>query len=292
VERKDVADWTPERIRRLWDWHASRAAGADDGTPFSARLGTGLVRLVAHAGRLGGRVLDYGCGPGHLLAALLDAGVAEARGCDASPESVTRANARLAGRARWGGAVVVPRPPAPWPDGSFDVVTCVETLEHLPEDLLVPVVRELARLAAPGGAVVVTTPNAEDLAARATYCPFCDAEFHPVGHLRSLVPATLRALLEGAGLAVPFCAPVSLERFQPARLPRPGDLSPRLLLKGVRWGLRAAVLRPLDALAPRPFPEGRWFGRLVRRGGPFLAAVAVRPAAPAAGEPPPAPPEG
>jgi ubiquinone/menaquinone biosynthesis C-methylase UbiE len=45
----------------------------------------------------------------------------------------------------------------PFPDASFDLITCNMVVEHLPDPL--PVFRELARVLAPGGRVMIHTPN-------------------------------------------------------------------------------------------------------------------------------------
>lgn len=44
----------------------------------------------------------------------------------------------------------------PVPDGSFDAVICTEVLEHVPEPIAV--VRELGRIIAPGGRLILTAP--------------------------------------------------------------------------------------------------------------------------------------
>src|SRR5262245_22280792 len=44
----------------------------------------------------------------------------------------------------------------PVPNGSFDVVLCTEMLEHHPEPIAV--VRELSRILAPGGRLLLTAP--------------------------------------------------------------------------------------------------------------------------------------
>jgi ubiquinone/menaquinone biosynthesis C-methylase UbiE len=44
----------------------------------------------------------------------------------------------------------------PIPDASFDVVICTEVLEHVPEPIAV--VRELGRVVAPGGRLILTAP--------------------------------------------------------------------------------------------------------------------------------------
>ncbi|NUB30509.1 methyltransferase domain-containing protein [Azospirillum brasilense] len=47
-------------------------------------------------------------------------------------------------------------PALPAPDGAFDVVLCTEVLEHVPEP--VAAVREMARVLAPGGTLLLTAP--------------------------------------------------------------------------------------------------------------------------------------
>jgi SAM-dependent methyltransferase len=44
----------------------------------------------------------------------------------------------------------------PWEDGTFDLVTCLDVIEHTPDDVLS--LRELMRVTRPGGTLVVTVP--------------------------------------------------------------------------------------------------------------------------------------
>jgi ubiquinone/menaquinone biosynthesis C-methylase UbiE len=48
----------------------------------------------------------------------------------------------------------------PFSDASFDLITCNMVVEHLPEPFLI--FRELSRVLAPGGALMVHTPNARN----------------------------------------------------------------------------------------------------------------------------------
>ena len=105
------------------------------------------------------RVLDIGCGTGFLLEHMARrefSGV----GVDLSPESVEVAQARLVElnaadrlRAEVGSAYEPP-------DGPFDLITVTDVLEHLedPRRCLTA-----ARSPAPGGLVVVSTPNRRSL---------------------------------------------------------------------------------------------------------------------------------
>ena len=78
------------------------------------------------------------------------------------------------------------------PDGSCDVVACVETIEHVenPRALM----RELVRLAAPGAWLVVTTPNQLSLHSKLSL--LARNEFSHFRELPGEYPAHISALLE------------------------------------------------------------------------------------------------
>lgn len=138
------------------------------------------------APRAGGRLIDYGCGDGTFIA-MVHGDFTETVGLDVDPRQVDEATARLgklpgvrfalAGALFPGpkppAALPGPKPPAapfpgpkpsaapfpgPKPFAPFDVVTCMEVLEHCLEDERRRVIRVLAELVAPGGLVVVSVP--------------------------------------------------------------------------------------------------------------------------------------
>jgi len=96
-------------------------------------------------------LLDVGCGDGRLLSLLRDA-VPERTGVDPVEVAVGFA------RAFNPDAAVVVGTAAEVP-GTFDLVTCVETLEHIPDADLPAFVASLAARVAEGGALVVTVPS-------------------------------------------------------------------------------------------------------------------------------------
>jgi SAM-dependent methyltransferase len=77
-------------------------------------------------------------------------------------------------------------------DGSCDVVACIETIEHVenPRALM----RELVRLATPGGWLVVTTPN--QLSVFSKLSLLAKNEFSHFRQLPGYYPAHISALLE------------------------------------------------------------------------------------------------
>jgi 2-polyprenyl-6-hydroxyphenyl methylase / 3-demethylubiquinone-9 3-methyltransferase len=105
----------------------------------------------------GGKVLDVGCGGGLLSEAMAQAG-AEVTAIDLSPELVRIA--RLHGLES-GVKVDYRQQPvealAAAEPGSFDVVTCMEMLEHVPDPGAI--VAACAALLKPGGRLFVSTLN-------------------------------------------------------------------------------------------------------------------------------------
>lgn len=97
------------------------------------------------------RVLEVGCGAGHLLARL-PAG--RRVGVDLAESLLTRSAARL------GGAATLAQGDAgalPFTAGAFDRVYCSEVLEHLVDP--VAAVAEIRRVLKPGGVAVLSVPN-------------------------------------------------------------------------------------------------------------------------------------
>lgn len=101
------------------------------------------------------RVIDVGCGTGHLLLALSNRLHTPLRlyGLDFSDSAVRRSR-QLVPSVEF---VVASAYELPYPDDNFDMVTCTETLEHLqwPEEAL----KEMFRVLKPGGQLVVTVPD-------------------------------------------------------------------------------------------------------------------------------------
>ena len=116
-----------------------------------------LDYIEARAGLTGRRVLDVGCGGGLLAEGMARRG-ARVIGIDLAPESlkVARLHALEAGidvEYREIAAETLANTDA----GGFDLVTCLEMLEHVPDP--VAIVAALASLVRPGGDVICSTIN-------------------------------------------------------------------------------------------------------------------------------------
>ena len=109
----------------------------------------------------GARVLDVGCGNGALLS-LLSARIASGVGVDASAGMIARARERAAGRGNLR-FEVIEGPRLPLPDASVDVVISLLSFRYLDWD---PIMREFARVLAPGGRLLVVDMVAAPLGVR------------------------------------------------------------------------------------------------------------------------------
>lgn len=117
--------------------------------------------LFAAAGAAGRRVLDGGCGHGYGALLLSRLGAKSVFGIDRSAETPRaafelsrRTQPDRAGKLSYGAGDLERLPVR---DGSIDLVVALEVIEHLdrPERFLA----EAARVLAPGGAAVLSTPN-------------------------------------------------------------------------------------------------------------------------------------
>lgn len=97
-------------------------------------------------------LLDVGCGPGRFLAYLDRAGGVRPHGTDVSGWALERAREALPGaELRRASAAETPFPPA-----SFDVVTALDVIEHVPERDRVE--EAVAAMLRPGGLFVFVVP--------------------------------------------------------------------------------------------------------------------------------------
>jgi len=99
-----------------------------------------------------GNALDVGCATGFLVEVLRELGV-DAVGCDLSAYAVDHATPGAAGHIR----VASLFSGLPWRDGHFELVTVLETLEHLLPDQVPIALRELRRVC--GSYLYATIPS-------------------------------------------------------------------------------------------------------------------------------------
>ncbi|MBL9202747.1 MAG: class I SAM-dependent methyltransferase [Opitutaceae bacterium] len=172
------------------DWRAT-----DRGLEFTdlARVAEHYFRPSAAAAPL--RLLDFGCGAGGFLKFLRARSSLSGRPLDLTGHDVGSYAEML--RARDGFRILDFVALAREPDASYDLISLIEVIEHLPEPL--EVLQIVARLLRPGGLLLLTTGNLESPAARRAglayrYCA-------PEIHVSLFNPRALAALYRRAGLA-------------------------------------------------------------------------------------------
>lgn len=144
------------------------------------------------------RVLDVGCAYGAFLRFLHEHGYTSLTGLDLSRSAVDHINANTDFEGVCGDITR-----AGLEDGSRDVITFLDTLEHLPNfrDCMAAAARALA----PGGVVVVRVPNMNFHVAKTRLFQHMQwrppyGMFTPPGHLNHFTPGGMSALLAGVGL--------------------------------------------------------------------------------------------
>jgi 2-polyprenyl-3-methyl-5-hydroxy-6-metoxy-1,4-benzoquinol methylase len=274
VTRRSDEDWTFECISNFWNWQNSRLNGLENS--FSYQVGGGIINVLKTTGHLEGCALDYGCGPGYLLNHLLRERL-DCYGIDLSKEAIDLTNAKYDGNTHWRGGHKVDNLPTPFKSDFFDVITCIETLEHLTRSQLTAATCEIFRILKPNGIAMFTTPYAENLDKAMLYCPFCDSEFHRMQHFRSFNEHSLEAVLTATGFAVLFCQNLNFMNFQNNR--RLCKQSRELILRSYARDsynrLKNGMNGFFDAIGKTKFPFKR---EIVKQSGkgPHLCAIVTK----------------
>lgn len=214
-------DWTPEQIQRFWNFYSSNAAA--HGSYFSGRFGNAIVRLVRRRVKLSGTLVDFGCGPGYLLEELLRQGF-RCKAIDASAEAVHRVRERFAGHPGFLGAALGDLDRLPLLEGEAGAIFLIEVLEHLSPEFATTAFAEFRRVLQPGGHLIVTVPNEEDLGANSVACPDCGCVFHRMQHVQSFSRESLAQLMKAVGFEAVFVASLHLKHFAGNWVTRPVGL--------------------------------------------------------------------
>ncbi len=82
----------------------------------------------------------------------------------------------------------------PFESESFDLVVCLEVLEHLGQKDFERGISELQRVSKKY--IIITVPNDQDLESSQVMCPRCYCRFHPYCHMRRFDKNSLKHLFE------------------------------------------------------------------------------------------------
>lgn len=237
---------TPDEIARYYESYESRFIGARVRSPqemerLARRDADEIERLLSVLcfGDPTPRVLDIGCGQGHLVAECARRGWG-AWGAEVSQRRAASLRSRIPGAQFIAGSL----PELHLPQGYFDVVMMKHVLEHVAQPArALDVVRRGLR---PGGVLLCEVPDVGYLRIRLRRRPMVNQL-----HLWHFTPRTLRRILEQAGFRV-LRTRYRDERAYSSPLSR--VLLRRLQVSAENWllGLGIGVGCNLLAVAQRP----------------------------------------
>jgi SAM-dependent methyltransferase len=188
------------------------------------------------------RILDVGCGTGANLLMLSQYGDAE--GVDVSEDALAFCRERGLEKVKLGAAEDLP-----YDDGTFDLVTALDVVEHIDDDLAG--LREMRRVLRPGGRVLLFVP---------TFMFLWGLQDDVSNHRRRYRLPELRRVLEQAGFEIERMTYANITFFLPILLARKlmrltgvkaeseNNINVSALngVLGTMFGLESAVLRYMN----------------------------------------------
>lgn len=188
--------WTPQLVNKFWDGVAQTEL---DSLSFGKVAGPRFLELINDYLIPGGTHLDFGAGSGHVLQLLLEKDLSAA-GFDPSPDRQTLLLAKIGQHKKFLGVKGVDS------TEQFDVVLLMEVVEHILDEDFHGVLERVSRFVKPGGYLIVSTPNNENLETSSVYCPISETFFHPWQHVRSFTPIQLTDCFKKLGFSTEFVA--------------------------------------------------------------------------------------
>jgi SAM-dependent methyltransferase len=208
-----------------------------------------VERVCADIGKLRPRILDVGCGTGANLQMLSKFGVAE--GVDVSAAALDFCRARGLAAVRQGAAESLP-----YEDSSFDLVTGLDVVEHLDDDIVG--LKEMRRVLRPGGRVVLFVP---------AFMFLWGVQDDISHHRRRYTLPELKRRLRDAGFSVERATYANLSFFAPI-------LIGRVLMRLLGWRPESEnniTIGALNGLLGRIFSAESWWLR--RMNFPFGVSI-------------------
>jgi ubiquinone/menaquinone biosynthesis C-methylase UbiE len=86
----------------------------------------------------------------------------------------------------------------PFKDGEFEMVTCLEVIEHLPLEVYAKALTEIERVSSKY--VIISVPYEENLDLSKVACIKCRTEFNPFYHMHSFNEEKVASLFDGSSL--------------------------------------------------------------------------------------------
>ena len=194
------------------------------------------VEAIVAMGGMGNRILDIGCGNGHLLYQFKD-NFKQIIGLEYSPHRLQQTSINLQGLNFLGiqGSAENMEAIA---TGSIDLIISADTIEHVPDVYMAAA--EMFRVLKPGGCLVINTPNIAFIKKRVLLLlgrfPSTSQPNEGIGsyilfdggHLHYFTFRSLRIILENAGFQM-------VKKVGYGKFGKIHSFYPKLLSVGVQW---------------------------------------------------------
>jgi 2-polyprenyl-3-methyl-5-hydroxy-6-metoxy-1,4-benzoquinol methylase len=239
------------------DYHGALLDPDDPGFAAMRRIACQHVAMLRRSVRAprGLRLLDVGCSSGLFLDEARVEGF-EVYGAELSADTAAFARSHFGLEVHSGDWR-----DAGHADGSFDVITLFDVIEHLPDPLAE--LHAIRRLLKPGGLLLQSTPNIDGLFPRLSYLLAKRLDYwphpEPPYHLYQFSDRTLAEMTERAGYEVSRVDQTRIQLGYSFGGPASWRVSPKLLAY-------AALFAPVAAIAPW-FGMGDWLYLAARRPG-------------------------
>ena len=178
--------WDDDKISSFWDFEINFKKNEDNW--FTNLKGDGILNYANKYLKFKNlNILDYGSGKGFLVDKILNKfKSSKVSTSEFSSQGVDVLEAKFNKHNQYQKTVWIQEIPCPeLKENSFDIVFLTEVIEHLSDTYYDDTFNEIYRILKPGGKIIVTTPNDENLEKSLTACPNCNSVFHLMQHIRS-----------------------------------------------------------------------------------------------------------
>lgn len=230
MEKSKALEWTPTLVKEFWQHYAENRQ--ED--YFTNLFGDRIMAVTKKYYSKNATICDYGCGSGFLLTHILK--THRAAGCDFTPQNLEVTRQKVGKLSNLTELFTVED--AIKGGKKFDVLYVVETVEHVLDPDVEGFFIALSNLLNPGGTIILTTPNDEDLQASTVFCPCCKHTFHRWQHVRSFNKKSISAFMESHGFecveafSTDFSAKSAWQILKSKLRPLLGKYNPHLVFIG------------------------------------------------------------
>ena len=241
MERRHIV-WNSENINRLQDYLASKASYETN--YFGYQVGDMIVELCNYfVDDLNAcKVLDYGCGKGHIMQHFCEKGI-NIWGIDMAINAMEASFERCKKYKCFQEVKIFDGGRLPFDSNSFDLVVCTECIEHVLPEHMDGLLDEILRVVKPEGRVLITTRNEEDFEKSELCCPECNTIYHRVGHVNRYSVNSLTELMEKHNYKTIMCNGTDFHEFR-KYITHPPILD--MSLKSMYYQFRRSIIKLTD----------------------------------------------